>query len=414
MSYHSPSDSDGGQAPGPGSESLVWRRVRVTVHCHSRGFSQVIRCVICVIIPLWLFQLVTILDPVSKYMFAESVPAGCENIPNFIASFMFKTFCCFGFPRVELYNINSIQFEMILVEYNDMVMRASEVIPDLKTLQGDLVLKSNDESFPDQDITNHLINPNDVSTSLWLLGLRLQKNGAGLSPFQMIFSRRIVERSLSSDEPELRQTRRKLQSSVLHCRHCDESFTSKISFRIHQRRHTEEARLRGQREGEAVREKMSEDEEEADAKEEISGSPSKRPLARRTVHGRNRLQKRRRLAKLAEKWPVDDHDPEEDKKHEVTEHAAEAVRVLLKATREERQRRGKYLSYSPELRDEIAEYAIAHGQAQAAQLYSEKLGFVVAESSVRNFVRVFNKYPPQLRLEIGNYAGEHGLEVRET
>ena len=358
-----------------------------------------------------IFQLVTILDPASKWMFAESVPAGCENIPNFIASFMFKTFCCFGFPRVELYNINSIQFEMILVEYNDMVMRASEVIPDLKSLQGDLVLKSNDESFPDQDITNHLINPNDVSTSLWLLGLRLQKNAAGLSPFQMIFSRRIVERS-SAESPDLSQTRRKLQSSVLHCRHCDESFTSKISFRIHQRRHTEEARLRGQREGEAVRQKISEDEEEADAKEEISTSPAKRVPARRTGYGRNRLQKRKRLAKLAEKWPVDDNGHEDDMKNEVSEHAAEAVRVLLKATREERQRRGKYLSYSPELRDEIAEYAIAHGQSQAAQVYSEKLNFVVAESSVRNFVKVFNKYPPQLRLEIGNYAGEHGLEVR--
>ena len=345
-------------------------------------------------------------------MFAESVPAGCENIPNFIASFMFKTFCCFGFPRVELYNINSIQFEMILVEYNDMVMRASEVIPDLKSLQGDLVLKSNDESFPDQDITNHLINPNDVSTSLWLLGLRLQKHGAGLSPFQMIFSRRIVERNCL-ESPDPRQTRRKLQSSVLHCRHCDESFTSKISFRIHQRRHTEEARLRGQREGEAVREKISE--EEADANEEVpSVSPSKRILAKRPGHGRNRLQKRKRLAKLAEKWPVDDTDPEDDKKQEVSEHAAEAVRVLLKATREERQRRGKYLSYSPELRDEIAEYAITHGQSSAAQVYSEKLNYVVAESSVRNFVKVFNKFPPQLRLEIGNYAGEHGLEVREN
>ena len=106
-----------------------------------------------------------------------------------------------------------------------------------------------------------------------------------------------------------------------------------------------------------------------------------------------------------------DNDQEEDKKKEVSEHAAEAVRVLLKATREERQRRGKYLSYSPELRDEIAEYAIAHGQAQAAQVYTEKLNFVVAESSVRNFVKVFNKFP-QLRLEIGNYAEEHGLEVR--
>ena len=46
--------------------------------------------------------------------------------------------------------------------------------------------------------------------------------------------------------------------------------------------------------------------------------------------------------------------------------------------------------------------------------HGEKPYFVVAESSVRNFVKVFQKFPPQLRLEIGNYAGEHGLEVREN
>lgn len=34
------------------------------------------------------------------------------------------------------------------------------------------------------------------------------------------------------------------------CRHCHETFTSKISFRIHQRKHTEEARKRGTMDGE--------------------------------------------------------------------------------------------------------------------------------------------------------------------
>merc|ERR1719225_171172 len=73
-----------------------------------------------------------------------------------------------------------------------------------------------------------------------------------MSPFQTMFSRRIAERS-PTDPGDIKQTRRKLQSSVLLCRHCAETFTSKISFRIHQRRHTEEARVRGQREGEAER-----------------------------------------------------------------------------------------------------------------------------------------------------------------
>lgn len=37
---------------------------------------------------------------------------------------------------------------------------------------------------------------------------------------------------------------------MFQCRHCEEIFTSKISFRIHQRKHTEEARLRGTLDGE--------------------------------------------------------------------------------------------------------------------------------------------------------------------
>ena len=354
-------------------------------------------------------QLVTLHDPVSRWMFAESVPVGCDNIPRFIATFMFKTFCCFGFPKVELYNFNSIQFEMILVEYHEMLELAGDVIPDLKTLQGDIILKSTDDTFPDQDITNHLINPNDVSTSIWLLNSRLQQNEAGLSPFQMIFSRRVVERT--NPGVDVKQTRRKLQSSVLHCRHCDESFTSKISFRIHQRRHTEEARLRGQREGEAPLKKIEEEEDENVENKESSSPVAKKTPLRKVGYGRNKLQKRRRLAKLAEKWSHGGAGLDEDVKEEVSEHAAEAVRALLQATRDERHRRGKYLRYSPELRDEIAEYALAHGQTAAAQLYSEKLNMVVAESSVRNFVRVHQNFPKQLRLEIGEYAGQHGLEV---
>ena len=48
MSYHSCSDSEpdtkagGGSGAGAGAgQALVWRTVRVTIHCHSRGFSQV-------------------------------------------------------------------------------------------------------------------------------------------------------------------------------------------------------------------------------------------------------------------------------------------------------------------------------------------------------------------------------------
>ena len=350
-------------------------------------------------------QLVTITDPVSRWIVAETVPVGSDNIPKFISNFMFKTFCCFGFPKVELLNFNSIQYELIVQEYNEIAAQAADLVPDLKTLQADISLKSDlEDSLRDQDIANHLINPSDVSISLWLLRLRLQATEAGLTPFQAMFSRPIVERSAASPG-DLKQTRRKLQSSVLHCRHCEESFTSKISFRIHQRRHTEEARLRGQREGELPVTDNPEEEGGKEEKDNVKKSPAKL-----RKFGRGKLQKRRRLAKLAEKWSNEDEELDEGYKQEVSESAARAVQVLLKATREERQKRGKYLRYSPELRDEIAEFAVQHGQAAAAQHYSDRLNMVVAESSVRNFVRVFQRFPQQLRYEIGQHASQHGLE----
>ena len=346
------------------------------------------------------------MDPVTRWISAENIPAGCNNIPRFIATFMFKTFCTFGFPIVELYNFNSIQFELIAQEYNDMLTEASEVLPELKYVKGEISLKTSDEPPPDHDIFNHLIDPNDIATNVWLLNLKMQQNESGVSPFQMMFSRKIINHSrLGLD---VKQTRRKLQSSVLHCRHCDESFTSKISFRIHQRRHTEEARLRGQRDGEATLKKVSEDEEQEVEKNIDNSSPRKN--VRKVVYGRNKLQRKKRLAKLAEKWSNDEKDLDENVKQELSENAAEAVKELLVATREERQKRGKYFRYSPELRDEIAEYAIIHGQSVATAFYSDKLNMVVAESSVRNFVRDLQSFPQQLRREMGNYAENHGLD----
>ena len=104
-----------------------------------------------------MFQLVTIIDPVSRWILAETIPAGCENIPKFIGNFMFKTFCCFGFPKVELLNFNSIQYELIVQEYNEITAQARDLIPDLKILQSDISLKSDGEdSLHDHDIANHL------------------------------------------------------------------------------------------------------------------------------------------------------------------------------------------------------------------------------------------------------------------
>ena len=117
-------------------------------------------------------KLVTIVDPVSRWMFAEIIPVGCDNIAYFVANFMFKTFCCFGFPNVELFNVNSIQFEMVEQEYNQMISQANEMIPNLNLCPGEMTLKPNEDLQQSLDVSSHLLAPNQVSTSIWLLSLR--------------------------------------------------------------------------------------------------------------------------------------------------------------------------------------------------------------------------------------------------
>jgi hypothetical protein len=94
-------------------------------------------------------------------------------------------------------------------------------------------------------------------------------------------------------------------------------------------------------------------------------------------------------------------------------------------------KRGEYHRYSMETRDSIAEYALLHGNHEAARAFSSSLGktnlykfsffsfiilfniflgFPVSYSSVRNFVQGHYVFPSQTKLEIGRYAAECGIE----
>ena len=74
----------------------------------------------------------------------------------------------------------------------------------------------------------------------------------------------------------------------------------------------------------------------------------------------NRLQKlKESRAETALKEPAD--LDEKEKMKEVTETTVSAVKALLMATKDERTKRGKYIKYSLQLREEIAQYAVKHG-----------------------------------------------------
>ena len=84
----------------------------------------------------------------------------------------------------------------------------------------------------------------------------------------------------------------------------------------------------------------------------------------------------------------------------------------MDATREERNKRGKYESYSPHLRDEIADLALSKGSGFAAAEFSSRLGHAVTDSTVRNFVLAFRKagFDEQSVDVIGKFAFQFGHE----
>ena len=53
-----------------------------------------------------------------------------------------------------------------------MLNIASEIVPELKTFQGDMTLKSSEESWLEAELSSQLVlQPTEVSTNLWLLKL---------------------------------------------------------------------------------------------------------------------------------------------------------------------------------------------------------------------------------------------------
>ncbi|XP_040576331.1 uncharacterized protein [Lepeophtheirus salmonis] len=95
---------------------------------------------------------------------------------------------------------------------------------------------------------------------------------------------------------------------------------------------------------------------------------------------------------------------------ENTESVVSTVKSLLSLTKSERSRRGKYYKYDPEIRDAIAEFALAHGATEASKHFTDKLDLKISSSTIRNFIKSYQAYTPQVKEEIGKYALDHGPE----
>ena len=120
----------------------------------------------------------------------------------------------------------------------------------------------------------------------------------------------------------------------------------------------------------------------------------------------------RLLTLVSSEWSDQQKDsvPNDESRQQLTQNTVVAVKALLNATKEERSKRGKYVKYTPELRDEIAQYALTHGNHDAVVYWSDRLGGQVSESTIRNFIKTYKSYTSEIKDEIGKYAFHYGVD----
>ena len=328
-------------------------------------------------------HVLTITDIASKWILAKTVHKSDELVRE-MAMFAFSSLCQYGFPanlthicQNEKLHINFLQNFALLYEH----LKQSDSTPNFIPPTLDFISLSTSAS----DLCNSVIESlqffvhSNTSSSLhwsqlidiWLFKERIQQDS-----FQTMFNR--SPHSGNKNYSKSKKRRRALKSCTLNCRHCGEIFTSRVSFNLHQRRHLIEARETGKMNGEADGDIRLDGSEEEDDGVEPSGE---------------------HLVDSPEKVA------------NATQSAITAVQTLMSETKDERGKRGKYFKYSPELKEEIADYAQKYGSLEAAEHYSSKLGTPVSESTIRNFVQTRLRFTAESKEEIGQYAYQFGIEA---
>ncbi|XP_023701456.2 uncharacterized protein LOC111861265 isoform X3 [Cryptotermes secundus] len=242
-----------------GNESKVWQKVELKLY---GPYPKTV---------LKNEFIITIADPFSHWVVARPVPG--NNHACHIAHFLYKTFCTFGFAKCSFVGVPQEILETAQCKYKEYVSRLQDAFltcglmePQLTSVCGTTVhslpffLQENLSQctwvgkFLDEFVET---SPHawDLELERFLFQYCTTVGRESSSPFTIMFGRNPVsylekdkENHNVTDEgkpAEILCKRRRLQSSLLQCRHCEEVFTSKISFRIHQRKHTEEVHCQG-------------------------------------------------------------------------------------------------------------------------------------------------------------------------
>ena len=338
-----------------------------------------------------------IIDDISGWLVGKVVSN--EHLSKQIALFLFSTMCSFGFAKCNLSMKQEALFQGIHDQFDVSLSQLQQKIPINFTAKELLVQENNIDTADNEtskSFSSFVASNYDAwenMTDLWLFQKRISdfKNAesqTGQTPFWAFFQRDPFQVDFRVSHTS--KKRRKLKRSLLICRHCRQVFTSRISFRIHQKRHIEEARLEGIAPGEGH-----------DDSDNDNGGVVESPPNQIEENPKQQTQP------LGQK--EDNIDPTI---WEATKEAAvNAVQTLMKETRDERGKRGKYFKYSHELREQIAEYAQKFGTLVASEHFTQVLGNPVSESTIRNFVKNHLMFSPDLKEEIGKHAYQFGIDA---
>lgn len=188
--------------------------------------------------------LLTLEDSYSKWISAAIVlDKRAEGISNFV----FSTFCQFGFAQCLCNGFDEQQPQEIMNEISSLWNGLSTKAVDPMQLFTFLIEETPQPTALSTKLQNFIsAHPGDWTKRLdsWLFDQRTAETDLG-TPFSLMFGGRDPLNCIDDNIPiavETSKKRRRLKNSLLQCRHCDDSFTSRISFQIHQRRHIDEAR----------------------------------------------------------------------------------------------------------------------------------------------------------------------------
>jgi len=328
-----------------------------------------------------------------------------RSLAAHISTFILRTFTSYGFVNLELSGFTLSLFQAVNTYFREVYGLLCNGVPELQGTESGLLFSADDLTTPldeemeklvakdlDEAVEDLTIRASLSDLEVILAASRFRREH-GSSPFQNIFG--------WDGREKVCEERRVLKSALLHCKHCHLSFTSKISFRIHQRIHLKASRRRGELEGQLKSELKLESGEE---NEDIF--PKNRKRTRKAKLKQERLDLL--ASKLSKHKEIVSRTEKEEAKGELL---ADTVHTLLRVTSAERARRGHYINVSQESRDEIAEFALQHGFQAAANHFSSTHNQEVSISAIRGIVKMYQLYRPELRKQMGEYAELHGLDV---